>query len=394
MIISGNSSINKVYYNGYTISKIYACGGSLVWSGDTPTPPTPYSEQYLTFIVKTNGSKFKFSGNTIDYSLDSGSTWTSLPSNTYTPILNSGDTIMWRGSDMQVTSGNGIGNFSTGNILYKYDVEGNVMSLIHGDDFKTATTISSYQFVKLFNGCSGIEDQHIVLPATRVRPHCYEGMFMGCVRMTSAPELPSTTMADYCYYNMFSGCNALTVAPALPATTLASHCYTNMFYFCGFATLPTDYLSATVMADNCYEDMFMKCHNLINAPELSATALADNCYDGMFRECTSLVTAPSLPATTLKIYCYSQMFMGCTSLHNAPELLAPTLVSQCYSQMFEGCSKLNYIKMTATDIASSTAPLMNWVKDVAIDGTFVKNASTTIPTGTSGIPQYWDVIDA
>lgn len=37
MIISGNSSINKVYYSGYTISKIYACGGSLVWSG-TPTP--------------------------------------------------------------------------------------------------------------------------------------------------------------------------------------------------------------------------------------------------------------------------------------------------------------------------------------------------------------------
>lgn len=37
MIISGNSSINKVYYSGYTISKIYACGGSLVWS-DTPTP--------------------------------------------------------------------------------------------------------------------------------------------------------------------------------------------------------------------------------------------------------------------------------------------------------------------------------------------------------------------
>ena len=41
MIISGNSSINNIYYSGYTISKIYACGGSLVWSGGTgPTPPT------------------------------------------------------------------------------------------------------------------------------------------------------------------------------------------------------------------------------------------------------------------------------------------------------------------------------------------------------------------
>ena len=41
MIISGNSSINKVIYSGYTISKIYACGGSLVWE-DTPTPVGTY----------------------------------------------------------------------------------------------------------------------------------------------------------------------------------------------------------------------------------------------------------------------------------------------------------------------------------------------------------------
>lgn len=47
MIISGNSSINKVYYSGYTISKIYACGGSLVWSGDTPTPPVFDGKLYI-----------------------------------------------------------------------------------------------------------------------------------------------------------------------------------------------------------------------------------------------------------------------------------------------------------------------------------------------------------
>lgn len=40
-IISGNSSISNVHYSGYTISKIYACGGSLVWSG-TPTPTGTY----------------------------------------------------------------------------------------------------------------------------------------------------------------------------------------------------------------------------------------------------------------------------------------------------------------------------------------------------------------
>lgn len=34
MIISCNTNINKVYYSGYTISKIYACGGELVYSDD------------------------------------------------------------------------------------------------------------------------------------------------------------------------------------------------------------------------------------------------------------------------------------------------------------------------------------------------------------------------
>lgn len=50
MIISGNTEISKVYYGGYTIDKIYACGGELVWSGDTPTPPTPTSAKlYATY---------------------------------------------------------------------------------------------------------------------------------------------------------------------------------------------------------------------------------------------------------------------------------------------------------------------------------------------------------
>lgn len=393
-IIGCNKGIDKILYSGYTITKVYSCGGKLVWEAEPTPPPTPtgYSEQYLTFVIKSDNARFKFSGNTLDYSLDSGSTWTTLPSNSFTPRLSSGDTIMWRGDDMAITTGNGIGNFSTGGILYKYDVEGNIMSLIYGDDFKTATTISSYQFMKLFNGCSGIEDQHIVLPATKMKVHCYDGMFMGCTHMTSLPELPATQLADYCYYNMFSACEKATVAPTLPATQLADYCYTNMFNNCGFITLPSDYLPATVMANDCYSSMFYNCHSLTNTPNLPATTLAIGCYSDMFRGCNSLTTASSLPATTLANACYMNMFRGCEMLHTAPDLLAPILVSQCYQEMFEDCTRLNYIKMTATDI-TATRPMLDWLKNVAYDGTFVKNASTTISTGTSGIPQYWDVIE-
>lgn len=88
------------------------------------------------------------------------------------------------------------------------------------------------------------------------------------------------------------------------------------------------------------------------------------------------------------------MFYGCTSLQTAPELPATTMEDYCYLQMFRGCTKLNYIKMMATDI-NAISCFYKWVEDVASIGTFVKNpAMTTLPTGNSGIPSGWTVVDA
>ena len=114
----------------------------------------------------------------------------------------------------------------------------------------------------------------------------------------------------------------------------------------------------------------------------------------MFYGCTSLVNAPELPATTVEGYCYNRMFYNCTSLVNAPTLPATTLASNCYEYMFYNCSKLNYIKMLATDISAYNC-LNNWVYKVASSGTFVKNPDmNSLPTGTSGIPSGWTVVDA
>jgi hypothetical protein len=87
------------------------------------------------------------------------------------------------------------------------------------------------------------------------------------------------------------------------------------------------------------------------------------------------------------------MFYGCTSLTTAPELPATTLANGCYTQMFYGCSKLNYIKMLATDISASNC-FESWVNGVSETGTFVKHKDmTTLSSGTSGIPNGWDIID-
>ena len=49
--------------------------------------------------------------------------------------------------------------------------------------------------------------------------------------------------------------------------------------------------------------------------------------------------------------------------------------------------------MIATDISASDC-LKDWLKNVASSGTFTKATSmTTLPSGSSGIPSRWTVVD-
>ena len=174
-------------------------------------------------------------------------------------------------------------------------------------------------------------------------------------------------LKGYCCYKMFYGCTSLTTALELPATTLAQ---------------------------SCYNSMFNGCTSLTTAPKLPATTLAESCYNSMFYGCTSLTTAPELPATTLAEICYSKMFSECSSLTVAPELLATELTTYCYNSMFLGCTKLNYIKCLATNVSASYCTY-NWVDHVPSTGTFIKHPDMdSWPTGTSGIPSGWTVVNA
>ena len=219
-----------------------------------------YSKDYLTFVALQDGT-FKFSRNAMQYSLDNGTTWTTLAANTSSPTVTTGNKIMWKQTGLTPNSSNGIGTFSaTGN----FNVQGNIMSLLYGDNFRNKTNLSGkdYVFRNLFNGNAKIVSaENLVLPATTLASYCYYSMFFGCTNMTTAPELPATTLANYCYAGMFINCTSMTTAPELLATTLANYC--------------------------CYR-MFQNCAKLTTSPELIATTLTDYCYTGMFVNCTSL----------------------------------------------------------------------------------------------------------
>ena len=98
-----------------------------------------------------------------------------------------------------------------------------------------------------------------------------------------------------------------------------------------------------------------------------------------------------LPATVLKDYCYAYMFDNCY-IETMPILPAPVLVESCYQNMFYDCTSLNSITCYATDI-SATNCLSNWLYNVSPTGTFYKDSNTTYPTGTSGIPSGWTVVN-
>ena len=350
--------------------------------------PHDYSKDYLTFIPISGSSTFKFSGNTVEYSVDSGSTWTSMASGGAVTV-GQGNKIYWKASGLGAGL-SGIGKFSS---TGKFIVEGNSMSLVSGDSYESATAIIKNQFRTLFYGCSGLTSaENLILPARTLTEHCYERMFLGCTSLTTAPQLPATTLANYCYSSMFSGCTNLTTAPELPATTLASNCYYGMFQGCTSLTTAPQ-LPATTLTQNCYHSMFQGCTSLTTAPTLSATTLAGSCYYSMFKGCTSLTSAPELPATTLAEFCYSEMFSGCTSLTTAPELPATTLANYCYYRLLSNCPNINNITCLATNI-SATDCTTEWVYNVASSGTFTKASSMTGWTSDytgNGIPYGWTV---
>ena len=363
-----------------------------------------YTTEYLTFNILSAGTINWTASNTaitktIDYKLNNGE-WISITSNTGetapTITVNSGDKIQFRGNNAQYATDYFVNN-SFGSSTASFKLEGNIMSLIYGDNFKNNSTISStYAFTGLFRECANlVSAENLILPATTLAKSCYANMFDGCTSLTTAPALPANTLANSCYYYMFYGCSSLTVAPELPATTLANYCYNYMFRNCtSLTTAPA--LPATKLYGSCYSHMFDGCTKLTTVPSdyLPAATLAEGCYSHMFEGCTSLITAPALPATTLANYCYSLMFYGCSSLTVAPELLATTLMPNCYGHMFEGCKSLNYIKCLATDI-SAISCTDYWVSNVASTGTFVKASSmTSWTTGASGIPNNWTVQDA
>ena len=378
-------------------------GDVVQWKGNNPNGISNYSSNYMNFAI--SGNPVALSGNIMSLIDGKGET-TVIPSDFCF-------CKMFSTSNVKTVSQDFLPSVELKNSCYADLFK---ESLLENSPELPAITMKDYCYSGMFYGCSNLTKAP-KLPATTLAPYCYTGMFEKCNALTTSPELPAMTLKKSCYYYMFYGCSSLNQAPALPATELAPYCYNNMFCLCTSLTTAPE-LHATTLAEYCYAYMFYDCHSLVNVHELPATTLAPNCYRSMFYhctaltqapelyattlsewccafmfyECTSLTQAPALHATELAEYCYNQMFLGCTSLTQSPELTATTLVEGCYQYMFHGDSSLNYVKSLATNITATKA-INQWLSGVAASGTFVKPAGVSYPTGISGIPSGWTVVE-
>ena len=255
-------------------------------------------------------------------------------------ILKAGTKVLIKGNQ---------GKTNQCSILFNKDcyVYGNLMSLIHWDDFATRTELTEeYAFADLFEENYYLFNHptlDILFPATTVTENACYYMFGYCRNLERAPELHATNAPSDCYSHMFIGCSALVKAPSV---------------------LPAEHAG-----------MFA--------------------YNEMFQHCGSLKEAPEINATSADVDTFLQMFYDCKSLEKAPVLKLQTLPESCCIYMFLHCKKLNYAKCLATDISAKNCT-DRWLGDVASEGTFVvaKGMKDKWPSGESGIPSGWTVVEA
>ena len=173
---------------------------------------------YLTIEALEDNLQVYFPYEDLMYGID-GVGWKKLIAGAYSPAINKGQTISFKGS--VISSAENVKRFT---ITKNCNLLGNCMAIASDETLSLNS---------MFSDCTTIISvSKDFLPATTLTDNCYNNMFRGCTSLTTAPQLPATTLASWCYQYMFYGCSSLTTAPELPATTLAYECYYGMFEGC------------------------------------------------------------------------------------------------------------------------------------------------------------------
>lgn len=216
------------------------------------------------------------------------------------------------------------------------------------------------------------------LPLKKIGKGMYQGMFISCQKLTTAPEIMATgynvsTNAGYGMNGMFNNCQYLTsVQDAMYMTEAAGYDFQNMFKGCTKLAKGTKFTALKELRENAsyvWNQCYSGCTSLTSNIDLPS-ALTYGCSDTsvtlhdimsyMFYNCTSLVTPPEIPTFSLRTDStlvqtngtFQYMFANCTYLATVPSTMDAKLVKLYNNEMksmFSGCTSLtsipaNYLK--------------------------------------------------
>jgi hypothetical protein len=353
----------------------------------------------------------------IYYSRDNGETWKeyhAVPEEHYQDAevltVEAGEKILWKavGQSFGYNFVDGVyfDGFDRG-YMPRFDVEGNIMSTIYGDDFRGKISLNhhEYAFGGMFSLTSVKHAHNLVLPAEILSFGCYQGLFRWCEWLETAPQLlPAENMKEYCYRYMFEDCHMLTEGPEFTPQTTAYECFDEMFSQCSAMTVCNVNIEAGRLVSGCCQWMFYGCKALTEATDLDyASTVEQFACRGMYENCFSLTKAPrELPAVSIERFSYGEMFRGCSALTTSPIIRVRNMETHSAgcARMFYGCSSLNHVTAAIINYEGSSDKWDDcntnaWLEGVAAHGVFYKHPLINYDEHCGGweIPCNWEVHD-
>lgn len=326
------------------------------------------------------------------YSKD-GKHWTTLLNNDSedvvhtTPTVSNGERLYLKGEALRYNdSSKRFTIDSTGT----FDISGNILSLLFGDDFigkenYVFSNSNNYLFSYLFTAAKVISAENMVIDIYNVPAYGLRGLFSNS-NIVLPPSINCSKCYNNSFQNMFTSCTSLTTAPNL-------------------AFIKTISLDNSLVFLEGFKSMFEGCTSLKYTTPIdyvyTGKVGSNSAFQNMFRGCTSLEETPILEIrgyvntptefSNSSGFCDS-MFYECSNLIKAPRLRAETTKNYSYRNIFYKCSKLNYIVNLVINV-SGTNPLQNHAVNVAANGIYVKHINATwTTTGTNGVPAAWTII--
>lgn len=240
----------------------------------------------------------------IAYSIDNGVTWNSYTKSSSALNISvsatAGVPILWKGDGTKMSVGASNGQYSSFSCGQPFDIEGDLNSLIFGDDYAENQNFANHSFLRLFRSTKVRYADNCIIHCDVAGVNCFDSMFSGSTIVTPPVIKINTIGSASCVY-MFSSCASLLYCPQMNITTLQSRCFANMFASCTSITEGMD-LPARTLVDSCYSSMYNGCSSLAKIKMLATNITANGCLrnwvSGVAEEGTFIKNASATWTTT------------------------------------------------------------------------------------------------